>query len=290
MHSSTIVLESQPDWLTVTVAGVRNVASVVAKVDTLMRGERVGGNRQMPFSLGQYTGTRCGRVRCGQSSDRVLVQLSGDMAATQMFWFLQKAHHVTRLDLAVTVQTVDYQPEQATLAYAEAKAFRAAHPTVAVPSVIVNGAGGQTFYIGKRTGDRYFRLYDKEAECRASGDADATTRYARSWRYELELHDDAATNVAYSLPQHPFRALWIAAYVHRYVSDHGVTPLYSPDQQAAHVGGFRRRSDRESRLDWLCRSVAPTIRWLIDTTPREELLERLGLADTQKGYNVDLNA
>lgn len=281
MHTSTYVLESQPDWLTFTVSGAQHIRSVCARVETMMRAERIAGNRQIPFRVGEYLGMRCGRVRQAQSASRVLVQLSGDVAALHLDWALLHAHHVTRLDLAVTVQTVDYEPEHATDAYKQAVAFRLDHPTSSVPSVIVNGAGGQTFYLGKRTSDLYFRLYDKEQECRASDDADALTRYARAWRYELELHDDAATRVAYVLPTSAGRALWIESYVHKYLCDHGVVPIWTAGQTPVHVGGFRRRSDRESRLDWLSRSVAPTIRWLIDSTPRDEVLKRLGLAEEE---------
>lgn len=277
MQSSTVVLESQPDWLTATVTGARVKQSVAAKVETLMRSERVGGNRQLPFRVGEYLGTRCGRVRAGETADRLLVQLSGDLASLHLDWFLKHAHAVTRLDLAVTVQTLAYEPDLAHDAYLAAYTWRTDHPRSAVPSLVLNGAGGSTCYLGKRTGDRYFRAYDKQKECEASDDADAAARYARAWRFELELHDDAATAVAFALPTGAARHGWISAYLWGYLTDHGIAPIWSPDTQPVHVGGFRRRTDRESRLDWLSRSVAPTVRWLIDSTPRDVLLKRLGL-------------
>lgn len=279
MQHSTTVLESQADWLTFTVQGARNVASVGARIETIIRAEKVHGNRVLPFTLGNYSGVRCGRVRSGESADRILVQLSGDLAAVYFDYAMDHAHHVTRLDLAVTVQLAEYSPMCAFEAYKAAVAHRTEHPTEAAPSLILNGAGGQTMYVGKRTGDRYFRLYDKQAECAASKDDDATERYARSWRYELEVHDDLATAVAYSVPRGPSRGAWISAYVHKYLLDHGVEPMFTPMQPAQHVGGFRRRADRESRLDWLSRDVAPTVRWLLDSTPKDELLKRLGLGE-----------
>lgn len=283
MHSSTVVLEAQPDWLTSTVVGARSKQSVTAKVETLMRAERIGGNRQLPFRVNEYLGTRCGRVRAGETADRLLVQLSGDLASLHFDWFLKHAHAVTRLDLAVTVQTLTYEPDIARESYQSAYAWRRDHPRSAVPSLVINGDGGSTCYLGKRTGDRYFRAYDKQAECEASNDTEAAERYARAWRFELELHDDAATAVAFAIPPLPARARWISAYVWGYLSDHGVAPIWTPNTQPVHVGGFRRRSDRESRLDWLSRSVAPTVRWLIDSTPKGELLTRLGLAEEEGG-------
>jgi len=279
MHSSTVVLESQPDWLTAVFVGDRLARSVSARVVILLKGEKINGNRELPFSLGEYTGSRCGRVRAGEMARGLLVQLSGEMAALHFDWFTARATRITRLDLAVTVQTARYDPTVAETAYAQASTFRQTHPRSAVPSLVLNGAGGSTCYIGKRTSDRYFRAYDKEMECRASDDPDATERYLRSWRFELELHDDAATLVARALPKGPARAIWIAGYIAGYQRDHGQLPIFDPLAPPVHVGGFRRRSDRESRLDWLSRSVAPSVRWLLDSVPRDELLERLGLAE-----------
>jgi len=279
MHPSTIVLESQPDWLTVVVHGRKHVKDVAARTQTLMRRERVEGNRELPFRVGEYVGTRCGRVRAGEVDAKLIVQLSGDLAALHLDYFLKEAHAVTRLDLAVTVQTPQYDPSIAETAYHQASTFRQANPRSAVPSLILNGAGGSTCYIGKRTSDRYFRAYDKQAECEASDDLDASMRYKRSWRFELELHDDAATAVAYAMPPQGLRNTWVCSYVHGYLKDHGVEPIWEAHTPPVHVGGFRRRTDRESRLDWLSRSVAPTVKWLIDSTPRDELLERLGLAE-----------
>lgn len=277
MHISTVVLESQPDWITVAISAGHTERAVSARVNVLLKSERVQGNRELPFTSGEYIGTRCGRVRAGTSARGLLVQLSGDMAALHFDWFRARATRFTRLDLAVTVQTLRYDPHIAEQAYAQASMFRSAHPRSAVPSLVLNGAGGSTCYIGKRTSDRYFRAYDKEQECRASDDPDATERYARCWRLELELHDDAATLVALALPQAAARALWIAGYIAGYQRDHGLETIFDPMCAPVHVGGFRRRSDRESRLDWLSRSVAPSVRWLLDSTPRAEVLKRLGL-------------
>lgn len=282
MHSSTVVLESQPDWITAVCDGGNRVNGINARIDVLLRGEKVQGNQERPFRVGEYVGAQCGRVRVGQFNHRLLVQLSGDLAAVHLDWFRARADAFTRLDLAVTVQTLRYDPHVAETAYAEASTFRLTHPRSAVPSLVLNGAGGSTCYIGKRTSDRYFRAYDKEQECRASDDPDATARYARSWRFELELHDDAATNVVHALPDGPARALWIAGYIAGYQRAHGQEPIFDPMSAPVHVGGFRRRSDRESRLDWLSRSVAPSVRWLLESTPRDEVLKRLGLVEEEE--------
>lgn len=285
MHSSTVVLESQPDWLTAVFVGQKTTAAVSARVQALMRSERVGGNRELPFRCNEYTGTRCGRVRAGQTAAHLLVQLSGDLAALYLDWFRARATYITRLDLAVTVQTTGYAPDIARDSYFAASAYRTEHPRSAVPSLVLNGAGGSTCYIGKRTSDRYFRAYDKQFECKASGDQAGAERYLWAWRFELELHDDEAAIVAHTLPPLPHRPAWISAYIHTYLVNHGVTPIWNPQMPPIHVSGFRRRTDRESRLDWLSRSVAPTVRWLIDSTPRDELMNRLGLSDTSGGDN-----
>jgi len=282
LQSSTVVLESQPDWITAIFTGARSVRSATAKCETLMRAERVAGNRELPFRLGEYNGTRCGRVRAGERHDALLVQLSGDLAALHFDWFRSRAARLTRVDLAVTIQTAGYDSVIASDHYKQALLHRESNPRAAVPSLIMNGAGGSTFYLGKRTSDVYFRCYDKAQECVASGDPDALERYDRAWRYEIELHDETAGDVAGLLPNGPARAHWITSYVHSYLEKHGCYPIFDRDTPPVHVSGFRRRSDRESRLDWLSRSVAPTVRWLIDSTPREEIMKCLGLAEEEE--------
>lgn len=279
MHTSTHVLESQLDWLTATTRDRRKARKLVKYAKNVEVVETVAGNRSRPFPLGNYVGYRCGRVGWGENVSGALVQLSGQLAQEHFFQICQISDAYTRLDIAVTVQTDTYAPDVGRTSYHQARAWRADHPRAAAATLVENTDGGSTCYVGKRSSDRYLRIYDKQAETIASQDAAAIDRYSKCWRYELELHDTAATAIRDALLRTENRARWIADYVAYHCRAHGIEPIFQSDQPPRLPHGFRRRSDRDSRLEWISRTVAPTIKWLLDTTPADELADRLGLGE-----------
>jgi DNA relaxase NicK len=279
LQTSTTVLEAQVDWLTCSTHRERAATLFTERTRLLIARERRAGNKTAPFRLGQYLGERCGRVRYGEHDHSAIVALSGDVAALHHDWFAQKADTITRVDLAVTVRTLEYDPGVAERAYTAAVAHRRDYPRAATPTLIQNGNGGSTLYLGKRTSDRFFRIYDKQEEERANDDAEGLERYWNAWRYELESHDGAAKATSATLMLAKDRSVWAADYLARYCSDHGIAPTWPTGSAPTLPSGFRRRSDRESRLDWLTRTVAPTIRWLRENTTEDELMQRIGMRD-----------
>ena len=277
MHSSTIVLESQLDWLTASVNSHEKAVQLNWDVTRWGQAEARDGEAKHAFSIGPYVGWRIGRVRFGLRANAAIVQLSGDLAR-QHFDSMWKIHDsLTRLDIATTVRLESYDAEVARWSYSAAIEHRKAHPTSALPSLVQDSDGGSTLYVGGRASDRYLRIYNKEREQRAVRDLEGAGRYVRCWRYELELKGPAAHAVGQALAAQPDRAGWIQSYIHHHCIEHGIQPMFDPSTVRAIATGFRRRSDRDSRLAWLQKSVAPTITWLLESTPRDELLHKLGL-------------
>lgn len=289
MDSSTSVLESTVDWLTATTHDKRAARRMIRKAEALAELERSEGSHSVPWSLGNYFGQRCGRVRYGNTMSAALVQLSGQLASDHFLWFANVAADFTRLDIAVTVQLADYDPGLGLRAYESACAWRKDHPRAAGASYVTNSEGGSTCYVGKRTSDRYLRVYDKQAESIASEDPAAISRYQKCWRYELETHDAAANAIRDSLLSATDRSEWVSSYLAYHCRAHGITPVYPLGSPPTLPTGFRRRSDRDSRLEWISRTVAPTIRWLLDTTPPDELADRLGLPPRSLGPEASDN-
>lgn len=277
MQTSTTVLESQLDWLTTAVHSEKKAAawSRLARVWTVA--EESDGNRRSPFRLGDYAGYICGRVRFGSRDAAALFQLSGDLAARHFDLLWIKHDTLTRVDIAVTVQLAGYDPIIAAAAYADATAYRVVHPRAAMASLVQDGDGGSTCYLGRRASDLYCRIYNKEAECRGRSDAEGAAHYARCWRYELELKGGAAHQFAEALSTKPVKSYYIQSTLYEYLVKHGIEPLFERASADVPVPGFRRRSDRDSRLEWLEKSVRPAVTWLLGNTDRADLIERLGL-------------
>lgn len=277
MHLSTRVLEAQLDWLTMAVHSTDKAITWWDIAVRLAERERQSGNQRQPFELGGYNGWRCGRVRYGRRQAATLIQLSGDLASSSFDRLWRDHDTATRIDLAVTVRTLTYDGSIASEAYRQAQAFRSAHPASAQASLVQDSDDGSTCYVGRRSSDRYLRIYNKESESRSAGDLESTQRYACAWRYELELKGVAAHAIGQALAVSKDRAAWIVYYLHWHCLQHGITPIFAPGPLQLLPQGFRRRSDRDSRLAWLESTVAPTVKWLLDTTDAEEVRSILGL-------------
>lgn len=278
-HSSTLVLETALDWLTVTTKRKPVFDRWYVHTVTLQQRESRDGAKANAWHLNHYYGLACGRARYGQSEDALLVQLSGQLADDEFAYYWSDHDTVTRIDIAVTVRTSSYDADIAKRAYSEALAFRATNPRAATCSLIQNADGGATCYIGKRKGSRFGRIYNKQAEQIDAQDADGIKRYENAWRVELELHDVDAQAVGMMLAEPGGHGAKIRYYLSHYLQTHGITVPYDPGQPAALPTGFRRRSDRDTRLGWLTRTVKPTIDWLKTSCTPDELRDILGLND-----------
>lgn len=279
MNPSTVVLESQLDWLTLEVHTTDAMRHLGHDAARWASNEFLGGSKVRPFRLNGYVGWMAGRVRYGARDGAGLIQLSGDLAERHFASLYPRRDNISRLDLAVTVRTAERDHDLGSRHYAESQAFYREHPRSARACCFQNVDGGWTTYLGDRTSDYYLRVYDKEAECKSEKDPDGARHYANAWRYELECKGVTAPSVAKSIYQATDRAQHVQAFLHEYLTKHGLSPSFEHVGGQALVPGFRRRSDRETRLLWLERSVRPALKWLLETGDRTEVLERLGLID-----------
>jgi hypothetical protein len=272
------ILESQIDWLTCATHTARTTRKWARWAHRQAQTEETPTERVTPFRIGGYEGWHCGRLSFGTREAAGLIQCSGDLARQAFDVLMPDANTVTRIDIAVTVRLSPSQRKPGTRHYNEASDWYRAHPRAARPSYHGDADGGYTLYLGSRTSDRYLRVYDKGAE--SAADPVALGHYRDCWRYELESKGAAA----YPLAQHLFnlspevRSAYIADALYSYCYKHGLRPAYLPGENVALVPGFRRRSDRDSRLGWLDRTVKPVVQWLIDTGNEVEVLAALGLA------------
>lgn len=271
------VIESQLDWLTAGwnegPAADRAEAWALAQ----QAAEARAGGRPIPFALMGYQGTTVGRVRFGRRSDAALLQLSGDLAERHADDVLGSAERISRVDLAVTVRLAHPDGFLGEETYAQACNWRDLHPTSAIPSLVQDDDGGSTAYVGRRSSDRYLRVYNKEAECRARDDKKEAAHYLRCWRYELEVKGSPAFGSVRLACAAADRSTFLQSQLYAYCVEHGITPAFIPTHDAPLVPGFRRRSDAETRMAWLRRAVNPAILNLLEVKDRADILEALGL-------------
>ncbi len=266
MDSTSVVLESQPDWITVGGSSPTAFNALLAWSVRHLELERELGNKGKPFHLLGFAGERCGRLAYGVCGRGVVVQLSGDLAHLHLDDLLRRAERLSRIDLAVTVRLDDPDGRTPMEHCLEYQAWTPRGRPKARAKLIWSSDGGTTFYIGNRSGDYQLRVYDKWRESREP-------RYERAIRYELECKGAAAVAVARSCAGAADRAAHCQTYVHNYCSEHGLAPRFACDGGRVLIPGFHRRTDADTRLAWIARQVAPAAAWLREHG-READLER----------------
>lgn len=277
-HYTGSVIESQPDWLTVSAHGEARAKLLLDLGVRLLEEEKAHGNRPRKWRSMGYDGLACGRVTYGQR-DRAATELrlSGDAAHANLDVSTALADAVTRLDLAVTWRSDRPAPDLADAAAHDALEFKKHRTRAARPWAIIGTEGVETLYLGERASEYFFRLYNKEAQERRQMGADYDGRYDRCWRFELELKASVPALVLKKLLPERDRAQWIIDYLHTYSLAHGLTPPFEPGGELALIPGFRRQSDADSKLRHLSKNVRPTVQWLDAEGRDDDLRVALGL-------------
>jgi DNA relaxase NicK len=257
------VIESQVDWLTVSAHGNNAAARMLDLALGLAEEQRKRGARRRSWRLQGYEGHHQGAVEWGQrDAQSTILRLIGDAADTYLDVALSCADAVTRVDIATTWRAAPPDPHIGRNSYALAEAYRKSNPQAARPSFVGDADGGFTCYIGSRESDRFFRIYNKEAECKAKGDDEGLDRYRACWRYELEAKASLAAQLATVVAAQEDRANYVQDYIVSFLEARGVTTPFLASSPRALLSGFRRRSDAESRIRHLSRNVRPTVDWL----------------------------
>jgi DNA relaxase NicK len=275
--SQATIIEAQVDWLSCSFASEEKSQRAHAWAYSRARREHREGYRELPFRLMGYEGWAVGRIRFGTREDMAFLQLSGLLAEEYIAEMVAAADRVSRIDIAVTVRLPEPDQFLGESTYAQACNWRAANPTSAMPWLMQDDDGGCTAYVGHRTSDRFLRVYNKEAEAQKSEDAKGKRHYKACWRYELECKGTVALAMAREVVASSFRPQFITQQVWRFCTRHGIEPVFRSDQDAELVPGFRRRSDYQSRLSWLKRSVNPAILSMLEVGDRADIIEALGL-------------
>lgn len=277
MQSSTVVLESQVDWLTAGTHHERNTDLLAAHAVAWIAAEQFGGNTVHPWHLMGFVGSRCGRVRWGTRGRGGLLQLSGDLAKLRWYDADRLADTMSRVDLAVTIRSEPPRTSLGLEAYGTAREAYQMKNMYSTPRLVTDAAGGTTVYVGDRSSDIFLRLYNKEQESLARKDFLEAEHYHGCWRYEVEYKGERANAARATLQKAQLQPDAVADLVYHEFQAHHIWPEFGAITPRSLIGGFRRRSDNDRRLAWFKTAVAPAVKALLDSGRRLELEDALGL-------------
>jgi len=276
MQSNSLVVESQPDWLTITRPLAAGDRAMIDLYEQLRIRELTPSQNPSTFRLQGFTVYRAGRVSYGTSPDRELLQLSGAFAAEHLDAALVITPHVTRIDLAVTIRQEPFNQGWAEEQHQHGIVEYSANPRYPVPSRTSDARGGITAYWGKRTGDRFTRLYNKAAECREHRDTPGERRYRDCWRWEVECKGQLAPRLAAALRSADDRNGAVQSWVWRWAVDHNLEPGFSECGDRLLLPGFHRRADDDRSIHWLDTQVIPVLRRLVEHGRGDDVRRALG--------------
>ncbi len=281
MHSTITVMESQCDWLTVSCTQSSRESDFRWWSTRLLAREERAGNKMADFALRGYAGLRCGRVRWGLRVDGEIVQLSGDLAAQELDNAAKLSDNCSRIDVAVTLRIQPGYPGLELAHFKEHCADYNREGRKASATLVQSDDGGATFYLGKRVSDVMLRVYNKEAESQDE-------RYRCCHRYELEIKGDRAKLTLEDLSRASDPATVCQGIVWNWATDHGLSPAWDQHSDFRLVPGLKRRSDTETKLNWLASAVRPTVDWLREFGHQARVLKALGYDDSNSGRFLNL--
>lgn len=203
-----------------------------------------------------YRGRACGPVKMGfRGDENWIIQLSGETAnyAIEKIPALAKMN-VSRVDYQVTRQLPEITPAYIQCLHMELKELKRDNPSF--PSLtLIQSDTGDTLYIGKRTSNRYIRIYDKGGE--QGGERN------RIIRYEVEYKKDKAQPAWETFVDAlPNRTEHILGTVQAELSRIGLEVRFSSDQLAT-IKAEKTEPLAERQLAWLRRCVKPVTMKLV---------------------------
>jgi len=266
------------DWISCTLGSEAKLRWEWANtcVECLMEISREG-HKIGDFGVNGYRGVMVGGSFVGNREDSTYCQIAGRYADTYLERIMRPDVHVSRLDVAVTVQFRTMPNRLGELSYGLAvEADRDQSPSRHRKIWFMSGSDhGYTLYIGSPSSEQRGRMYNKEVQ---SG----VPEYSRSWRYEVVYKNDLATN-AYNIiggtPQIE-RPGVCADIVEVWYRRRGVVCPWSHKNDISIKPQIAENpSDAQRKLKWLQKQVRPAVQWLIENNYREDALDALGIGE-----------
>lgn len=278
MASGTLIrLEAGIDWLSATLPAEHSLAApTYSAAFDLMQHIADEGNRAKPAVRLGYKGVQCGKLFVGDSQQGLFILASGSAAILAYEHLYHTEMHISRIDLQVTQWNCPLGDDTGIKSELQAIKHKKTVGRKANRQIRHTGddSGGYTLYIGSRTSESFMRLYNKDKESKDE-------YYRTAWRYEVELHNAAATAAAISLQsQKSTLEASITATVSAYCRERGLLVNWPIDQRLNVIRPIPKdEADDVRSIAWLTSQVRPTVQRLIRAGMQVDVLVALGIAE-----------
>lgn len=272
---SAEVLSVGCDWLTATARSPVRQASLITIGEALSGIDVQEGNHVTDWKWKGYTGRISKRVRVGCRDDSTIVQVTSGLAYRYWQDIYPRAERITRADFQVTARTGVLDRGVAKRAWDALQQRDRQEGRPPNYQLITNSRGGDTLNVGKRSSLSYARLYDKSAQSPGPD-------YARSWRYEVEYHAEAALHrtTEAALSADPENEILRCVYHH--FRARGIDTLFGCNSKPPSTVAPKDSSDDCRKLEWIGTQVRCVLLDLRKRYPVEYLQAVSGLLETSR--------
>lgn len=265
------------DWITASAPRAREFEPLYEQGRELVIAERDIGNDVSVWKWQGYHGVKCGGASVGRRRDGVIIQLRSDTAREHWREIIPHAANVSRIDLQLTARLDEAHAELIRAQYARLRRAKNLRGRPVEATLIDSRSRGSSLYLGRRSSDRFARMYDKGGEERSA-------EPGKLIRWELELKKKTALQMASELA----RAESVDAVAAATVSEHfrsrrvqcielTLQGLATPRPPAT--------TSNATKMAYLRAVVAPMLVKLLKSYTLAEVMASLGLDDSPNGEN-----
>jgi Replication initiation factor len=279
MAKTSRLLSIGVDWLTVTQIHGPEADLIRATALGLADVELHAGMYGRPWRANGYEGFTVGHLDYGERDSDVICRIHGPIAHAHWRRLFELGRNVSRIDLEVTVRTNE---DPAFIVRRHLREFqRHKKKLKRGPQVEykVSDNGGMTVYSGSPASARRLRIYDKQRESEQK-------QFEGGVRYEAQFNGKKGLWAASAIHAIDAPARRIASMVFGFAAERGgkVRSLLESFCCGADVSTPQpwpaETSDADRTLQWLSKSVAPSVQRVVQLKGMVAVLQSLGLAET----------
>lgn len=267
---STLVLSTGIDYLTATQRPGPSTDLLKVLADRWIMARSSEGYQVKPWHWMGYDGECTDGISCGSRPDGWIIRLSGRVATTHGYQVLRLSRQVSRIDLQVTILDIGPWFNWAGECIRKALEDERVKSGITRTTIIYGTPEGSTAYVGSRSSERYFRVYDKHAESKGAYPLG-------SWRWEVEWKGDRAQRVAERVKGQSATPQACLEYVTGAFGDYGIVLPCESLPSGWRDSCIHEETNDEKRLAWLEASIAPVVQRMIASLGPDTVMEALGL-------------
>lgn len=264
-----VVKESAVDWLTVTCSAPDRREQFEARGIALLHVQGELGEKITPWRFSGFEGLKTEGVAVGSLPEMHCIRLSGPMAASYWRGLYEMATNCSRIDVQVTVQTMDQQRDLIIAHYKDSLAHFAGWSKPPTLDLRISNRTGTTAYFNTRQSSVYGRIYDKHIQAKMD-------HYAGCARYEIQCNGRTAIYAAGKLLGFGSDDAIAAQMVSGFFLAKGLDLPWSLEDTTL-LSRPRHRTNSARRLRWLEAQVAPCVRQLLQLGLKSEVESALGI-------------